>query len=284
MNLWLTVRLPKMPSPLEGERLYALIDAAQVDRFTDRASGLRGVQRHEPVYSTPLARDRADATPHVLELRDLDAYQGLVRGDFGDALSFPGALALLISPLDIVPMATRLRARLDAQLPDRFECVNRYYDARITPHLHAVLHESHRAKFFSVCSQWWVVGHTHQWQSLPCAYMASDPFVAPLVLDEVQQARMIDACYPYTVIEHFAQTDEELLETVPASQRYGFFRQALAAAARFGIDGGASAILFCTLALTRGPVFYTLAEWQSSLERVKRGELTLQQAVKAQHD
>ena len=199
-------------------------------------------------------------------------------------VGFPGALSWLVSPLGIDALASRLRARLDARLPDNFSCVNRYFDGRITPHLHGCLTDAQRAAFFSVSTQWWVVSHNHQWQSLACAFALHDPFNAPQVLNEAEQAQMIDACYPYTVIEHFAQTDEELLDEVPAAERYGFFRQALIAAARFGIEGGASAILFCTLTLTRGPNFYAQATWPALLERVKRGELTLQQAVKAQHD
>ncbi|MDO8650693.1 MAG: hypothetical protein Q7R66_00690 [Undibacterium sp.] len=42
--------------------------------------------------------------------------------------------------------------------------------------------------------------------------------------------------------------------------------------------------MFCTLALTRGTEFFRLAQWASELERVKRGEISLQQALKAQND
>jgi hypothetical protein len=135
-----------------------------------------------------------------------------------------------------------------------------------------------------VAAQWWVIDHRFRWQSLACRYSSQDQFESPLELDDAQQAALIDACYPYSVIDHFAKTDEELLETVPPSERYGFFSQALKVAAEYGIDGGASAVLFCTLALTRGPRFYLQHDWQRDLQRVKAGELSLQQALKGRHD
>lgn len=284
MSSWSKLGAPKLQPLAQGEHQYVLIDGAQVDRFSERLPGLRGVVRHESVFAGPLAPERADATPHLLEVSGGDAYRTLLTGDFADAVAFYGALSWLVSPLSVGDLAARLRQRLDAELPDRFDCVNRFFDARIAPQLHECLTERQRAEFFSVSTQWWVVSHTHRWQSLACSFSSPDPFTAPLMFDEAQQAFMIDACYPYSVIDHFRQTDEELLDQVPASEQYGLFRQALKAAASYGIDGGATAILFCTLVLTRGPAFYMQPQWQAALERVKRREITLQQAVKAQHD
>lgn len=284
MNPWSKLGQPPFDPVSNGELRYVLIDAAQVDRFSDRLRGLSGVARHAPVFARPLAPDRADATPHLLQLEGDGAYRSLLQGDFADAVAFPGALSCLVSPLSADELAARLRQRVDAQLPDRFDCINRFFDARIAPHLHECLSKEQRAEFFSVGTQWWVVSHTHVWQSLACSFAPTDPFVPPLQLDAAQQASMIDACYPYSVIEHFRETDEELLDQVPPSERYGLFRQALRVAASYGIDGGASAILFCTLVLTRGPSFYQEPAWRAALERVKSGAITLQQAVKAQHD
>jgi hypothetical protein len=283
INPWSELGAPKTQAPVQGERQYVLIDAAQVDRLNDRLPNLGSVSRHESVFAAPIAPSLADASPHVLEVSGENAYGDLLRGDFADAVAFFGALTWLVSPLSLSDLAARLRLRLDAQLPDRFDCVNRFFDARIAPHLHECLTGRQRVEFFSVSTQWWVVSHTHAWQSLACSFSSGDPFTAPLALDEAQQAFMIDACYPYSVIDHFRETDEELLNQVPASEHYGLFRRALEVASDYGIDGGATAILFCTLILTRGPTFYEQPEWRIALERVKRGEITLQQAVKAQH-
>lgn len=282
MTLWETLGKPPLVSLTEGDNQFALIDAAQVERFIEKLPDNRQVTGAEPLFGSPLAPDKANATPHLLKVQDSSAWGGLIR-HFGNSTDSHGALTWLVSPLSLVELAQRLRARLDARLPDRFDCVNRYFDGRVTPHLHECLEEDQRHVFFSVCSQWWVVDHTHHWRSLSCAFALQDAFVPPLALNDRQQAHLIDACYPYAVIEHFMQTDQELLETVPAAQQYVFLRSALQAAARYGIEGGSSAILFCTLALTRGPDFYQQPRWRAALDKVKAGSLTLQQAIKAEH-
>ncbi len=283
MSLWTTIAQPALAPQGKEEKLYLLIDAAQIDRFGVKLAANRLVLAHEPLFGHPIAPDKADATPHLLAVAGPEAAQA-VQHAWADSMFSHGALAWLVSPLLRGDLAQRLRSRLDARLPERFDCVNRFFDGRVTPHLHACLSPAQREAFFCVGTQWWVVDHTHRWLSLPCAFSEHDAFEPPLELDERQQAHLIDACYPYAVIDHFMQTDEELLDSLPPNERYGFVRGALQTAAQYGIDGGATAILFCTLALTRGPAFYTRAPWQASLDQVKRGEITLQQAVKAHHD
>jgi Domain of unknown function (DUF4123) len=283
MSIW-SILTPPPCAPLNAEEQhYAVIDGAQADRLTKRLSINQYILAHEPLFGAPLAPNASDATPHLLALADAAAFKNLMFL-LADKLHSHGALTWMVSRLPPPELARRLKARLDARLPDRFDCVNRYFDGRVTPHLHHCLEPAQREVFFSTCTQWWVVDATHQWLSLPCHFAPQDAFEPPLELNEQQQAYLIDACYPYAVIEHFVQTDEELLDALPAAERYAFFRGVLQAAATFGIDGGATAILFCTLALTRGPGFYKLPEWQAALGRVQHGEITLQQAVKAHHD
>lgn len=284
MNPWAALGAPAWTELPPGETVYALIDGAQVDRLSLQLPRLRGVVRSVPIYGTELSPDRIDATPHLLQMDGAPAFRLLLESRGAEEVRFPGGISGLVSPLALDELAHRLLRRTDARLPDQFDCVNRYFDGRVTPHLHEALTAPQREAFFSVASQWWVVGPTHQWLALPCRHAPVDTHVPPLVLDERQQARLIDACYPYAVIEHFETTDAELLDTVPPPQRYDFFAKALRAAAAYRIDGGASAILFCTLAMTRGPDFHQQPAWQDALQRVGRGEITLQQAVRSQHD
>jgi hypothetical protein len=283
MHPWSKIAAPTLLPGDEQQHVYMLIDGAQVDRVSLRLKSHAAMIETVAVFGQPLAPDRFDATPHLLLLRDQDAIAALMR-QLQSSLGSFGAISIIVSPLPLSELAIRLRARLDARLPDQFDCINRYFDGRITPHLHACLSPLQQQVFFSVATQWWVLDHAQEWQNLPCLFTAVDGFQAPLELDEAQQSALIDACYPHTVIEHFMQSDEELLETVPQTQRYAYFRDALKAAAIYGIDGGASAVLFCTLALTRGAEFFRLPQWAAELERVKRGEISLQQALKAQHD
>jgi hypothetical protein len=284
MTFWVSTGPPDLAPLSVDEQIYLLVDGAQVERLSIRLAGLPVGFLQESLFPQPLAPDRFDATPHLLQPTGFDSARALIGGALGRAMAFHGALSYLVSPLSIEALARRLRTRLDAVLPDDYECINRYFDARISPALYECLNVSQRREFFSVCSQWWVLSHQHQWESLPCVFSEEDPFQAPLRLNSQQQAAMMDAAYPYTVIEHFEQTDPELLDDVAPAQRYTQIAQALRRAHAYGIDGGPDAVLFCTLVLTRGSGFEHEPAWAAALNRVKLGEITLQQALKAQHD
>ncbi|MFG6469081.1 DUF4123 domain-containing protein [Roseateles sp. BYS87W] len=283
-SAWQAMGMPPLAAVREGERHYLLLDAAQVDQYSRYLSRWLGIAEQRPLHGRPISHERADATPHLVVLREPSALIDHRGSALTSHCRFYGALAWLVSPLDIDTLAARLQHRLDAELPDEFACINRFFDARVVPHLHACLGAAQREAFFSVARQWWVVSHEHRWQSLSCEFQVDDPYRGPLHLDARQQAHMVDACYPYSVIEHFEQTDPELLDDLLPAQRYSHFSQALQRAAAYGIEGGASAVLYCTLTLTRGRRFDEEGAWPTLLSRVKRGEITLQQALKAQHD
>lgn len=228
-----------------------------------------------------------NAMPHLLALSHTPDYRGLLRAmsatDSDGPFGFPGALSWLVSPLQPQDMASRMRARLDAVLPDEYRCVNRFFDGRVLPHLHACLTDAQRTAFFSIATQWWIVSHDLQWRRLECRFAERDSFSGPLVLNADQQAHMVDACYPYAVIEHFLQTAPQLLDDLPPAGRYSHFADVLRVAESFGIESGAGAILFCTLSLTRGKSFHEHEPWPTLLAQVRRGAMSLQQAVRAQH-
>ena len=283
MNVWSKLSPPPFAPLEEGEHHYILVDGAQVDRLSCRLAAYRPPLADQPLFGETLAPETSDVTPHLLTLVDVGIFRSLMFA-WADKLYSHGALTWLVSPLPPAELARRLRARLDARLPERFDCVNRFFDGRVTPHLHHCLTTTQRDVFFSPCTQWWVVAANHVWLRLPCRLAREEAFRPPLEFDQAQQAYLIEACYPYAVIQHFLQTDAELLATIAEPEQYAFFRDALRAAARFGIDGGATAVLFCTLALTRGATFYEELAWRAALANVQRSEMTLQQAVKAHHD
>ena len=276
----------KLPMPtisasrIEGSRTFLLIDGAQVPKLLAQLDRKRRyIAGYESLFDGTMEEGQTDVAPYLVETADSSTCGMLLKSLSG--LLSHGALSVFATPLPRPELATRLRRRLDARLPDGFDCINRFFDGRVAPHLHACLRDNQRSVFFSTCDEWWVISHEHRWQSLACNFANDDPFQARLELDEKQQAYMIDSLYPYAVIEHFRETDEELLDTVPPQERYAFFRRALVVATQYGIDGGPPAILFCTLALTRGADFHLQPDWQPVLQRVKHGEISLAQAMKA---
>lgn len=283
-SFWSSLSNPPI-QPISGaSRYYALIDAAQVERFSQKIKSKNrlGLGR-VALFGEAIAPDRYDATPHLFEIEEPSNYAMFVR-QLSKIDATQGAITCLRSPLELPELATRLKRRLDAKLPDDVDCVNRFFDGRIAPHLHACLSDEQRAIFFSLAEQWVVVGHDYEWQPLDCHFTVDDHFFGPLVFNTKQEAYLIDHCYPYALIEHFERTDQDLLDTVHPSQRYQFFRKAVETVESFGIDRASDITLFCTLSLTRGASFYKQSPWQENMRAIRAGELTLQQAVKASHD
>lgn len=254
-NVWNQVGVPALHALSGQHHLYALVDGAQVTEYRRHFLNLPGVVNQVALSGNDLLPEPFNASVHVLQLAHTDAVEGLCRR-MAKASNSHGALSLLVvlSPLEV--LAGALRRRLDVTLPDNFECINRYFDARVAPHWMACLTPEQQEMFGAFASQWWVVSHEHVWRELACHEVRPDPFATPFAIDAVQQAAMIDACYPYTVIDHFEETDPELLERVAPAAQYTWFHQALQVAERYGIDGGPETMLFCTLTLTRGERFY----------------------------
>lgn len=260
-----------------GSPAYLLLDGAQTPKVK-AALRATGIARHESLFAETTEAAAAEAGPY-LAVPVTGEPPGQILARMLRIIEVPFALSVLVSDLDFAGLSRRLTMRLDTVLPDAVQALLRFYDGRVVGHIAAVLSSEQRARMFSVASSWWHFDGDLRWKSLPCNFSATETLDGPLVLNEQQQNALIDACYPYSVIEHFAETDADLLDTVSLPERYAFFLHALSAARGYGIDGGAEAILFCTLALLRGRAFYRDAEWADRLEAVKAGRMSLRKAM-----
>jgi hypothetical protein len=276
-SIWREVGLPDLGP--EHLHVYALIDAAQVPRFAT----LSLPKNRLPVLGEPIAPDRFAATPHLFSIGAPEELQRIVMA-LATATSSHGALSVLVGSASLPKMADAIRRRMDLTLPDGLACMNRFFDGRVAPHFVEALTAEQRLRFCSFASQWWVVGHDLRWRSLVSEERRPDPFDGPLELNERQQAQLVDACYPYAVIDHFERTDAELLQRLAPARRYAVFDTALQEAARYGVGEGADGIFFCTLVLTRGEHFYQSSAWQEALTKIQRKQLSLHDAAKAIHD
>lgn len=282
-NVWHHIGNPPITVSSPGPYMYALIDGAQVDNYRKRFREVPGVVDRASLAGSDLTAERENATQHVLRLDDLNALKSVCARVSRSSVSH-GALSIVVSSLETGVLAQWLRKRLDVTLPDQFDCINRFFDGRVAPHWMSVLTSEQRARFGAFASQWWVASHEHIWMQLACTEIMPDPFEGSLTISESQQAAMIDACYPYTVIDHFEQTDPELLERVPPAAQYGWFQKALDIARRYGIEDGPDSMLFCTLTLTRGESFYEAPAWRAGLQRLQLRQTRLRDLMKANND
>jgi len=281
-SFWNELAFPPTNSTTDYQ-CYALLDAAQIVRYEVRFKTFGGAIESAPLFGESLAPERYGATPHLLALNTPKSFHTLV-SRLKEAEASHGALSWLVSPLPFAALLAGLKQRLDARLPDNIDCVNRFFDGRVAPHLHAALTADQRSAFFSVAEEWLVIGPDFQWHPLVCEFSDEDRFFGPLEFTTSQEAQMIDNCYPYALIEHFERTDPELLDTIPSHTRYAFMRETLQTARRYGIESGSEATLFCTLSMTRGAAFHETPAWQSGLADIRQGKAKLSDVVKAQHE
>lgn len=282
-NVWHLAGLPPLKPMPTRQNLYVLIDGAQIDDYRKNFREIPGVEDRAPLAGPAPTAEQENATQHLLRLNHLDALRNVHTYVLRSSVSH-GAMSVIVSSLSMAELAAALRKRLDVTLPDQFECINRFFDGRVAPHWLSILTPEQRARFSAFASEWWVVSHEHVWTSLACSEIGPDPFTGQMVISERQQADMIDACYPYTVIDHFEQTDPELLERVPPAAQYGWLQRALAVARRYSIDDGPESMLFCTLTLTRGERFYDAPQWREGLQCVQLRQTRLRDLMKAIHD
>ncbi len=279
-NVWRQVGSPLLPELTDKHHLYALVDGAQVSEYRRHFLNVSGVVNQVALSGAELLPERFNASAHLLQLENLGAVQSLCHRLEKSSTSH-GALSLLVAQSPMDDLARALRLRLDVTLPDQLDCTNRYFDGRVAPHWIARLTSKQKEMFCAFVGQWWVVSHEHVWQHLDCNEVHPDPFTTPFTINDEQQAAMIDACYPYAVIDHFEETDPELLERVAPAAQYQWFCQAVQEAEKYGIDGGSDTMLFCTLTLTRGERFYEAPAWREGLLKVKNRQTRLADLMKA---
>ncbi len=249
--------------PLDAAfRRYLLLDGAQCAQ--PQAVLKRLPYAASRLFDGLLADGSADTSVYLVPLpAALDLEEAMPR--LQEDIQSLGALTLLESPLESGELAQRLARRLDARYPNGKEFIARFYDGRVLPWWVQALDDAQRHDFLAVGERWHYVTHDHRWDTLTLHCPAQDPHAVPWTLDAPQRHALIDASYPYTLIEHFQLTDPELLDRLPSANWYAFLRNAVAVASAFGIEDSRRVVMVCTWALLVGDDLGEDPEWQVRL-------------------
>ena len=143
----------------------------------------------------------------------------------------------------------RLQRGRNASYPNGKLLLARLCDARVLPWWVQVLDEAQCRAFLAMGERWWYLRHDLQWAHLELEDVALDPHDPPWVLEAPQRRGLIDASYPYTLIDHFQLSDPELLTRLPRARWYTFFRRVVATAAAAGIHGHRRVVMVATWTL-----------------------------------
>ena len=261
--------------PARGAYRYLLLDGAQTASPGQLLPRLPQAG-HVRLFDGLLADGSADTSVYLVRLADDTEMVALLRRLSG-AAKYTGCATFIDTPLPLGDLAERLRRRLDARLPNGKDFLARFYDGRVLPLLSNVLDDSQRDAFFALGHAWWYVAPHLVWETIALAEAEADPYAPPLELDDMQRRRLMDDAYPYTLIDHFALTDPELLGRVPPADRYRFFRDCTRMAAEYGIRDAKKLVMVCTWALLLGEGFHQEPDWQQRLQDLGAGRRTTRQ-------
>ena len=268
------------PVAHDGHR-YLLVNQAA---FSDRMKPIEGLAVFE---KHPLLRQEPGAccdtaTPFVVRLGDglSDKAKARALRRLCDDGCYASALSVIDSDLPLHDIANALTARCEAQLPDNFDVLLRYFDTRILASLMSVLTSAQLAAFFSCASQWRYADRNGRLvQAFSTESKVADVFTPPLQFSAAQQNALIQAGEVDAVIDVLTRNKLEPLLDMPYPARHPTVQRQFVTAGQWGLSSTPDLASYCTLALLLGEGFESQAPWDSLLAAVKRGEFNLREAI-----
>jgi len=260
---------PFSPPPLdEGAQRYVLLDGAQCEQPLQLLRALPWAPL--PLFDGLLADGTDDASVFLARLpRGLELDRFLQRA--ASYARSPGLLSLIDTALPAEELQQRLQRRLDASYPNGKLFLARFFDARVLPWWVQVLDAAQCRAFLALGERWWYLRHDLKWAYLELQDSAQDPHDPPWVLEAPQRHALIDASYPYTLIDHFQLSDPELLARLPRARWYTFFRRVVATAADVGIEDSRRLVMVSTWALLAGVDLGEDPAWRLRLQDFAAG-------------
>ncbi|HDS1649397.1 DUF4123 domain-containing protein [Stenotrophomonas sp. TWI169] len=260
---------PFSPPPLdEGTQRYVLLDGAQCEQPLQLLRALPWAPL--PLFDGLLADGTDDASVFLARLpRGLELDRFLQRA--ASYARSPGLLSLIDTALPAEELQQRLQRRLDASYPNGKLFLARFFDARVLPWWVQVLDAAQCRAFLALGERWWYLRHDLKWAHLELQDSVQDPHDPPWVLEAAQRRALIDASYPYTLIDHFQLSDPELLARLPRARWYTFFRRVVATAADVGIEDSRRLVMVSTWALLAGVDLGEDPAWRLRLQDFAAG-------------
>ncbi|HIE1098825.1 MULTISPECIES: DUF4123 domain-containing protein [Stenotrophomonas] len=255
--------------PLEADaQRFVLLDGAQCDQPLQLLRALPWAPLR--LFDGLLADGTDDASVFLARLPahiDIDRF---LQRAAAQARS-PGLLSVIETALGAEALLQRLQRRLDARFPNGKEFLARFFDARVLPWWVQVLDETQCRDFLSLGERWWYLRHDLRWAQLELQDAVQDPHDPPWVLEANQRRALIDASYPYTLIDHFQLSDPELLARLPRERWYTVLRRAVATAAAAGIEDSRRVVMVATWTLLAGVDLGEDPAWRQRLQDFASG-------------
>lgn len=222
-----------------------------------------------------------DAAPLLLDLGTISQKPWLQWLHFSCIEST--SLTLLHSKLKLSMLANSLKRRLDVLLPDEIPAMLRYFDTRIIESLLQALEQEQCKTFFGIAGCWQWLDRAGELRHYQGEQLPEDSWPAPWKLNEKQQNAMIDAAEADALVQQMQNHGMELCAGHSRASLHALAWSCIAQAEQFGIDGMPARTLFSLLALQTGTGFHEQPEWAALLARVRRKEISFEDAVRLRY-
>lgn len=267
-------------SAASATRLYALVDHAGAPGLLDRLHE-RPQTHWLNVFTASGEEISLDAAPLLLDLETISQKAWLQWLHF--ACRESTSLTLLHSSLELPALAECLKRRLEVLLPDNVPALLRHFDTRTVESLLQVLEPEQCKTFFGIAACWQWLDRAGEVRHYESEQLPDDLWPSPWKIDEKQQNAMIDTAEADALVQQMQNHGMELCAGHSRASLHALARSCVAQAAQFGIDGMPARTLFSLLALQIGTDFHEQAEWAALLARVRRREISFEDAVKLRY-
>lgn len=264
-----------------GVSVCALIDMAAMQQDHDVAKALRQIREAGAVSVLGDPRPEAElASPWLLPLACApDVNHRLL--NMGMAWAWRGPCVTWVSShLQTQELATRLRQRTQAMLPQNQPVLLRCYDPRVLPELHKALRPDQADAYWALGHAWAYLDRAQQLQTIALRPAPdTDSFGAPLTLDQDQFTALLDASEIDSVMPELAKEAPDAFMALPTTQRAAFTQRCLKLADAWYVQASGQRVMVGVLALRLGENFHQDAAWAPWIDQLKQGKMDLIQVI-----
>ncbi len=209
------------------------------------------------LFSVAEARQETDFAPMMCDLKS-----GRVVG------------SLLFSDQEPAELARVLASLVHIKLSDGAGLLMRLYDPRVLPFWLDSLPPAYRHYVASKVVKWLFWAHDFGVQVMHLERTTADapPPDLPMKLTLDVENSLMNACFPFTMIERMRTEDPAALNRLDVAQRYNFFRAQIGRAQAHGLSAQGELEAYCATAIEFGPTFDQDRQVHAALAGIKRGQ------------
>ena len=183
------------------------------------------------------------------------------------------SLTVLHSTLEHDNLASALKRRLNAQLPDHMPVMLRYFDTRILESLVQVLSPAQRNEFLGIASRWQWLDRAGCLRRLDADQLQGDSWPHRFEFDVTQQNALIEASTADALVEQMQAHAADLCRAKTRAELHALAEQCVPKFDRFAIEDIRTQTLYCLTELQLGPAFDMQPAWAAALERVAKKQV-----------